>query len=477
MKSFMQMLKPLIVLLYNKVVFNTDEQIVKTDVDANEYRRTDRENVVAMVANALSTYALSDSTITVLGDNARAELLRGVADKHFISLKGVLSDALGVGCVVSIPRTYTVGDRQKICIDTVSKDRIFLTDVAGDEILGCTVAADMREVNNRTYIRLTDYSIENGVYVIRSRALVDGAEAPLTVQRDWADIQPEMRISGVDRLPVAFLHSPTSNKVATTFEGMPITFGCEHTIDKIAKTLDQIEKEFAAKEVRIFAEEDLFGKNDKLTNVYKVQGRDEKSFFEIYSPEVRSSAFYEKLMNHFAMLEREIGCSPGVLTELTTSSATATEIRAKMYKTFALCTDIQKAVESYYKDLMYACDVLANTYSLSPAGEYDVKFDWSYGLLEDAQTTYQQLRDGVTDGVISKAELRQYIMDEDLTEAEEAIARIREDDPTLVDMLGRVSANASDTVGQPVEPDEAEEADEADEAEENDEEKKMINEQ
>lgn len=439
MNTLMQMLKPLVIRLYNRVVLNTDAQIVKTDQDANAYRQTDRENVVAMAANALSTYTLSDSTISIVGDNDRAALLGEMSDRHFAGFKGILSSALGVGCVASVPRTCVVGDRRKLCIDTVTKDRIFLTEVSGDDILACTIAADIREINKRTYIRLADYALDGTDFVIRSRAVLDGSEVPLNVLPDWATIAPEIRISGIDRLPVAFLRCPATSRAAETFDGVPVTYGCESTIDKIVKTLDQIEKEYAAKEVRIFAEEDLFGKNDRLTNVYKVQANSEKSFFEIYSPEVRSSAFFDKLMHHFSMLEREIGCSPGVLTELTTSSATATEIRSKMYKTFAFCTDIQKNVEKYYRDLMYSCDVIANVYSLSAPGEYDIKFDWSYGLLEDPQNTYQQLRDGVSDGVISKTELRQYITDESADEAEEAIAKIKETQPSLVDVLGRAN--------------------------------------
>ena len=169
--------------------------------------------------------------------------------------------------------------------------------------------------------------------------------------------------------------------------------------------------------------------------MYKTIG-DNPDFFELVSPDIRSSAFFDKLTHHFAMLEREIGCSAGVLTELATSSATATEIRAKMYKTFALCTDIQKAVERYYTDLMYSCDVMANVFNLSPIGDYDIKFDWSYGLLEDPAATYQQIKEGVSDGVISKAEYRRYITDETLAEAEEAVAKIAEENPTLESLLG-----------------------------------------
>jgi A118 family predicted phage portal protein len=439
MNTFMQMLKPLIQLLYNKIVLESDDKIAKIEADAEAYRQAMTENVVAMVANALSTYTLSDSTISIIGDNARAEVLREISDRHFAALKGVLADALGVGLVVSLPHTHIVGNKRKLCIDTVGKDRVFLTEVAGDDVISCTIAADVRVINGRTYIRLADYTLDKDAYIIRSRAVLDGSPAPLDIQPDWADIPPEIRISGVDRLPIAFLKCPTSNRLPDSREGVPVTYGCEETIKKITETLSQIEKEYATKESRIFASDSLFGKKDKLSNVYKVLDAESKDFFEVYSPDIRSSDYFEKLTHHFAMLEREIGCSPGVLTELTTGSATATEIRAKMYKTFAFCTDIQKSVERYYTDLMYACDVMANVYSLSPAGDYDIKFDWSYGLLEDPAMTYQQIKEGASDGVISKAEYRRYITDETLAEAEEAIAQISEETPTLETLLGTQS--------------------------------------
>ena len=435
MNTFMQMLKPLIQLLYNKIVLANDDQIAKTEADAEAYRQAMSENVVAMVANTLSTYTLSDSTISIIGDNARAEIMREVSDRHFATLKGVLADALGVGLVVSLPNPHVVGNRKKLCIDTVGKDRVFLTEVAGDDVISCTIVADVRVINSRTYIRLADYTLDKDAYIIRSRAVLDGSPAPLDVLPDWADIQPEIRISGVDRLPIAFLKCPISNRVPDNREAVPITFGCEKTIAKIAETLEQIETEFKSKETRIFANEQLFDNKNRLANVYKTIG-DNPDFFELVSPDIRSSAFFDKLTHHFAMLEREIGCSAGVLTELATSSATATEIRAKMYKTFALCTDIQKAVERYYTDLMYSCDVMANVYNISPVGDYDIKFDWSYGLLEDPAATYQQIKEGVSDGVISKAEYRRYITDETLAEAEEAVAKIAEENPTLESLLG-----------------------------------------
>ncbi|MGN1121989.1 MAG: hypothetical protein ACI4RV_06450 [Eubacteriales bacterium] len=432
----MDRLKALVTLLYKKIVLESDTETQKTQADAETYRRTDCENITAMVANALAVYALADSTVSVDGDSVRAELLRTVSDKQVSRLKHLVADCLGTGLLVSVPCTHTINGKRKIFIDNIPKDRFFITGMSGDDIISCTVASDVRMQKGCVYVRMTDYALENGVYVIRCRAARDGSPAPLDVLPDWEGIPEEIAIGGVDRLPIGIMRCPTSSRRPEVPDGVPVTYGCDATLKKIADTLKTIEDEYKLKSVRVFAHESLFDKNDKIEQkLYKMVDGDDPNFFEIFSPEIRQSAYFEKLKSHFAMLEKEIGCSAGVLTDLETGTATATEIRAKMYKTFAFCTDIQKAVERYYNDLMYGCEVLANYFGLTPDGEYNVVCDWSYGLLEDSTQTYAQYKDGVSEGVIKKAELRSFITGETLDDAQAAVDEIEQTEPSLASML------------------------------------------
>ena len=80
---------------------------------------------------------------------------------------------------------------------------------------------------------------------------------------------------------------------------------------------------------------------------------------------------------------------------------------------------------------------LANAYNLSPMGDYELSFDWSYSLLEDTQTEWNQLTLAENKGVISKVELRQWLKpDETLEESQKAIDEIQATNPTVDDMLG-----------------------------------------
>jgi hypothetical protein len=117
--------------------------------------------------------------------------------------------------------------------------------------------------------------------------------------------------------------------------------------------------------------------------------------------------------------------------------ATATEIKRSMYDTFTLTDDMRNNVEKGMEDFFYACNVLANAFNLSPQGEYEVSFDWSYSLLEDTQTEWSQLTWAQTKGIVSDVEIRQWLKpDETLEESQKAIDEIKETQPTTEDLLG-----------------------------------------
>ena len=139
----------------------------------------------------------------------------------------------------------------------------------------------------------------------------------------------------------------------------------------------------------------------------------------------------------YKRLEHEVGTSYGILSEVDSQQATATEIKRSMYDTFTICDDMRSNIEKGLEDFFYACNVLANAYNLSPQGEYELSFDWSYSLLEDTASEWSQLTYAQNKGIISKVELRQWLHpDETLEESEKAIKEIEEEEPSTEDLLG-----------------------------------------
>ena len=266
--------------------------------------------------------------------------------------------------------------------------------------------------------------------------------APAAIDR-WEGIQ-DMCITGVNRVPFAFFKSPVDNRRGDEYYGVPVTYGCESIIEDIHKCLGQIADEFALKEVRLFADERTFkidpktGKRIVPSKLFIAAHGDEKgSMMDIFSPDIRDSSYYNRLNNLFELLEKAVGTSRGILTALESRGATATEIKAGIYDTYAFVADIRKAIEDGIKDYMYACEVLVNCYSLAPQGNYELSFDWSYSLIESSTETWSQLKDAQAIGIKSRAELRQWLNpNETMEQSQKAVDEIRKNEPTLADMLG-----------------------------------------
>ena len=88
----------------------------------------------------------------------------------------------------------------------------------------------------------------------------------------------------------------------------------------------------------------------------------------VYAPEIRHEAMYARLDRLFALLEKAVGTSRGILTAPETGAATATEIRAANHDTFALVSAIRRMWEAALCDMAYAADVLCEFYGLTPRG-------------------------------------------------------------------------------------------------------------
>ena len=434
--------------LYKRDTENMPKRALENRRDAQEYYDTSHENITAIVANALSILAFGDSSVSIdLKEEStkRTKYLNDIAKKEFTRAKRKVGAALGVGMIASIPYCADNGLGKKIYIDTITKDRFFITGVQGDEITEITALADIYVTDMKKYFRWADYSVNNGVYTIRNKATTaNGEEIPLGSVKRWENISPEIHIAGVKRLPVAFYSCPVGGRDPNNFEGVPITYGCGAILDKIAKTLEDIEGEFKHKKVKVFAPRSLLlperdaegrviGKSFDDDLYEKIADNDSENQITIFDPKIRESSYFARLEAYFALLEKAIGCSKGILTDMITNGATATEIRRAMNSTFLITDDIRKEYVKYFDDLMYAVNVLCNYYNLTPISDYNINYDWNYSLIEDSAESFKQLMEGKAQGAISTLEIRRFLKpDESPENAKRAILEIEKELGDLV---------------------------------------------
>lgn len=391
-------------------------------------------NFAAIFANKFANYTMSDSSIDIVGDNKRAKILGKVIKQLKRKMKKVITRMIGIGGVLVIPYVKN----SKLYFNIVSQSRLIINQKIGEDIIDCTVMAEHIVRDQKNYYRWHDYTLQNGNLYIRYRATMENSPIDLASISEWANIK-DVAISNVEHMPFMFIKSPIDNRRDDDSYGVPITYGCDKQIFKIKKTLEQIEREYDLKEVFVGADVNMFnGPNGLPKNgIYKKIDAGEDSFWEVFDPAYRDEPLFRKLKEQFALLEKMIGTSKGILTDLETSNATATEIKKMLKDSFDIVDDIRDNLEEGLEQFLYACDVLANYYGLSPQGEYELSTDWSYDLLEDPQQTYNQMLQGESRGVIKKFELRQFLRpDESLEESEQAILEIKEESPTTKDLLG-----------------------------------------
>ena len=405
---------------------------------ASEYERIDDINFNAIFSNKLANYVVSDSNMDVIGENARVDLLNKTGKSMWKKAKKMTSMSFGYGGLLVVP--YVKGG--KIYYNLIPQNRFTIDTTDGDLITGATILAEKKVIggnlNSKTYMRWTNYQVQNNNVTI-TQQFSDDKGNKIQAPYFWQNIQEVQVITGVDRALFGYIKSPINNRSASDKYGVPITYGCDATILEIKETLKQIAREYELKQAFVGADATMFnGKNGlPLNGLFKKIDSGDDTFFEEFSPAIRDSSYFARLQELYQRLEKEVGTSKGILSEPQTQNATATEIKKSMYDTFTICDDMRSNVEKAMEDFFYSCNVLANAYNLSPQGEYELSFDWSYGLIEDTQQEFSQLMMAESKGIVSKVEIRQWLNpDETLEEAEAKIKEIEESNPDIKSLLG-----------------------------------------
>ena len=413
----------------------TDKEINDNSKYAFLYESIDDINFASIFANKLANYTISDSSMNIEGDNARVELLDKTGQSMWKKAKKITSMAFGYGGVIIVP--YVKGG--KIYYNLVPQSRLTIDSMDGELITGATVLAERKVINSSVkqtiYLRWTNYKVENGNMVI-TQQYSDEKGNQIPAPDFWKDIQEVRTITNVDRVLFGYIKSPVNNRKANDKYGVPITYGCEATILEIKETLKQLIREYELKEVFVGADVTMFKGDNKLSSngLFKKIDSGSDDFFEVFDPQFRD--YTTRLQELYKRLEHEVGTSYGILSEVNTVNATATEIKHAMYDTFTICDDMRSNIEKGLEDFFYACNVLANAYNLSPMGDYELSFDWSYSLLEDTQTEWNQLIWAKNNGIVKEVEIRQWLYpDETLEQSEKIIQEIKDEEPGYEDML------------------------------------------
>lgn len=399
-------------------------------------------NLTAMVASKISNIVCGDSTIEVTGTSPRVEYMQRTM-KRVVDRMSIIADrALGTGGVILKP--YTVGTEQYV--DLLPQTRFFVVEKRGEVPIKVQFHADEKydtelvssphaglQQKDVLYVRLEYHTLaENGTYTIENKAMKDGAIVPLASVSEWAEIPELITITGVNRMLFSFIKCPIDSRSSIDdFRGVPLTYGQDKLIRMILDVFNEIPDEYRNKKAFVGVDDLLFNGSGGLPSqgiyrLFRTSGKDKSSLFDLFSPEIRHTAYFDGIDKLMGLLEKAIGVNKGVLTDMETADATATAIKRSTFDTFNLVAEIRKNIAIGMEQLAYAFDVQANAGNFAPRGDFDLSFDWSYSLLEDSQETFDQIRQTVSDGGLGIEYQTGYVLSISPEEALEKLPELAE---------------------------------------------------
>jgi A118 family predicted phage portal protein len=390
--------------------------------------------LAAAIANDLARATTIEMEVEFSG-SARAKYL----EDEFARVMARLRHQVEFGCAKGglIFKPYIDGDR--IAIDFVQADQFFpvALDVDGD--ISSIVFVDQRRKGDVWYTRLEYHSMtDQGCQIVNqayrsSNQDTLGQKVPLASVDEWATIEEEALITGIERPLFAYFRYPQANNIDPD---SPLGVSCySRAVDLIEQADRQWSRllwEFEAGEMAIFVDDLAFGRTSdgkvKLPHkrLYRSldMGGAADDLFKEWAPSLREQNILSGLDAILKRIEYTCGLAYGTLSDPNTVDKTATEIKISKQRTYATIVDTQKALEAALEQLIWCMDVWATIGSLAPAGAYQVAFQFDDSVVVDKDTQFQQDLRLVGQGLMSKLEFRQRNFGESEEMARKALAEV-----------------------------------------------------
>lgn len=430
--------------LFKKDAYS-QEQMKRAAEDEAAYRRIDEINYTAIFSNSIANKVATGSTVDVVGVSRRADFVKLGIDNAWKNLRSLVQQAGGTGGKVLVP--YIIDGEPLYSV--IDQNRLVISKTRGERIVSATLVSEEVKVDNKKYYRLTDYELVGSTQIITNRAVDDGG-AVVSLKQFFPNVQEQASIQNVDRLLFAYLKCPKDSREDNGLYGVPLTYGCEHAIAEIKEHLKLMAREFRATRVMLGLDPLMWEDEDARTTVqddpdglYKKLYRGginngQSAPWEIFSPAIRYTPMYDRLMQLYSDLEKEVGTSKGILTEQEAVGTTATAIWAGQNDTYSVVDGFRANISAAFTDLAYCFDVLAEYTGATPQGardSYEINFDWDMKLYESSAETFQQMSALFDKGLLDGAKLNAWVTGQALEDAEKEVNEIAASKPTAAQIM------------------------------------------
>lgn len=420
-------------------------------------------------------------------DNPRAVYLREEFEKLMAELRKKLEQGCAAGGMAVRPYPNTADGH--IYFGWTMDWSLY--PVAFDENgdLKDVIFRDVYQDGDIVYTRLERHMIDGDGVKVTQRVFKSkfkdqvGQEVPLSTVDQWKELEPEATLHNTEGQMFGWFKVASANNVDVDSPmGISVFHKALNVIKQADKQYSRLLWEFEGSELAIDVDPLALRpkKPDARTGyneiVYEMPQLNQRLFrgvnldedhYSVFSPTIRDTALLNGLNRLLMMIEDLCGLSRGTLSDAPLEARTATELRILRQRTYATIADNQAALERCLRDVVRAMDKYATMYNLAPEGDYELSFEWDDSILTDRAQEMQERLELMSQGIISKPEMRQWYTGETKPQAEAAIKAIQQEvlDQNMSAMLQQMRVQNQQQMAtdldnretEPVEPEKEEE--------------------
>lgn len=354
----------------------------------------------AAIASEFARLVTSEMQATVNGGNDRTKFIQSVLNEFLEEIRQSveIGGALGGACF----KPYVSGG--EISVDIVQGDCFFPTTFDTSNRMTGAIFTEQIKRKNTIYTRTEHHEFKSGTYTIQNRAFASrnsssiGSPIPLTGVPEWAQIQSDAEITGVDRPLFAYFRVPQANHIDRHSPlGTSVYADAVDLIQDADKQYGMYLWEYEGGQMAVDVAEDLLQhgtdtEGNQTSDVPQLQKRlyrkrnvaaSDQNFYEIFAPQLRDTNYRAGLNTVLQRIEFQCGLAYGTLSDPQDTEKTATEIINSKQRSFSTVRDIQLALQHALDDLVYAIDQYASIFGLAPKGNYEMAYTWDDSLVNE----------------------------------------------------------------------------------------------
>lgn len=353
-------------------------------------------NVAKLISDTRAKLITLDIGITVNGSE-RANYLQEVADKLIAKLPDKLEEAVRMGGMMLKFNGETW--------DFILPGDFGITKVDGNGMIVGAIFAEHITHGKDHYTRLEYHRFQDKLYVITNKAFMNnyssknsslGAEIPMKLVEEWAEIQPETAIANLEKPLFGYFRLPGSNIVDPD---SPLGMACFANAIEELRAIDiavsrkdgEVEDSkhitFVGQAIVQFANQ----RGMKLPRFVQGLGMGlndgDNSAIREHVPTLLTEQRIRDINFNLSMAGVKCGFSEGVFVmDGQTGMVTATQIESDDRDTIQTIKNDRDALQTAIEAAMYGADALASILGIAPLGEYEPEFsfgDITYSYEED----------------------------------------------------------------------------------------------